>query len=230
MKVLMPNTHEQGFTLIEIVLVLAITGLLFVVAFQGQSQLRYQALFDSSVSKMVQDIAQTRNEATAGVNTTGTGTGAYAGGGGCGAGDYVFAGTSWTADSHVSASRIATFTVDFYNAAIDKSNDPQGVLTGVACKFKSETLTMPSDVMVNSTLVLAKRGVRVLFVRSVTGDLVTCSEASMTASVLPTFGAGACTAPDTAIPAAGLTFSVKDVDGRTSQVLMDPSGLAKRLN
>ncbi|HEY2003863.1 MAG TPA: prepilin-type N-terminal cleavage/methylation domain-containing protein [Candidatus Saccharimonadia bacterium] len=63
-----------GFTLIEIVLVLAISGLLFIIAFAGQRQLRDRATFDGGVNKIVQDINYARTYGTSNVNEVGNGT------------------------------------------------------------------------------------------------------------------------------------------------------------
>ncbi len=67
--------NRGGFTLIEVTLVLAIVGALFVIVFAGQSNLRAQYQFSSSIEKVVTNINSVHNSALTTVNATGTGTG-----------------------------------------------------------------------------------------------------------------------------------------------------------
>jgi prepilin-type N-terminal cleavage/methylation domain-containing protein len=69
----LPFHRNTGFTLIEVIIVMAITGLILVIAFIGQRQLVARARFDSSVNKLVQNITYARNFATSNVNTEGAG-------------------------------------------------------------------------------------------------------------------------------------------------------------
>jgi hypothetical protein len=209
---------------------MAIIGLLFVIVFSGQEQIRSRAEFDAAVSKLVETIGQVRTEATSGVNTTGDGTGS-AHTSGCSNGDYQFAGTAWSADS--SASTNAVFTVDYYKAQIDKSVDPLGEFTGTGCKFATRTITTLSAVRVNVdvTPVLPSnlRGGRVLFVRGLKGGIVTCRATNLTDPVLSSFANGMCVAPNDAVP-SGWKLTLSDSEGHKADVGIDASGLAKRLN
>jgi prepilin-type N-terminal cleavage/methylation domain-containing protein len=64
---------EKGFTLVEVVIVMAISSLLFLIAFIGQRQLRARATFDGAIEKTLQNIAYTRNYALSNVNPGGQG-------------------------------------------------------------------------------------------------------------------------------------------------------------
>jgi prepilin-type N-terminal cleavage/methylation domain-containing protein len=68
----MPNKNA-GFTLIEIILVTAISGLLLVIALSGQHQLQAKARFDAAVDKTIQNLAYARNFALSNVNFSGGG-------------------------------------------------------------------------------------------------------------------------------------------------------------
>jgi prepilin-type N-terminal cleavage/methylation domain-containing protein len=65
--------RQQGFTLIEVMIVLALSGLMLVLAFAGQHQLIARSRFDGEINKMIQDIAYARNYSNANVNIDGTG-------------------------------------------------------------------------------------------------------------------------------------------------------------
>lgn len=73
MKVLMPS--RGGFTLIEVMLVLAITGALLATVFAGQAQLRAGIGFSSDIEKIANNISGVRSQAlTAVSNGDGTST------------------------------------------------------------------------------------------------------------------------------------------------------------
>lgn len=67
---------QFGFTLIEVTLVLAISGLLGAVALAGQTQLRERARFTDSVEFTMNALAKVRNEANTTVQSLGTGANA----------------------------------------------------------------------------------------------------------------------------------------------------------
>jgi prepilin-type N-terminal cleavage/methylation domain-containing protein len=234
LKVLMFKPRQAGFTLIEIVLVMAVTGMIFVIAFVGQRGLRAQAEFDAAVDKMVASIADARNQATAGVNLQGAGEGSNKCGGGPNPGTladarYSFAGTSWTADNAL-ADGIVKF--DYYEAFYGDPDDSGKSPT--ACIFQTQKVTVPSTLRVNVSSPLAQQGGRVLYVRTSNGGLTVCWVADLTVDVLPSFQSASCTAGATLINTTSfpippkLTFS--DADGHTSDVTIDGSGLAKRAN
>ncbi len=205
----MHKRSESGFSLIELILAMAISSSLAVIAFQGQRALRSQADFDSSINKVVSTINDARNEATAGVNIIGTGDGSAGAGGGCAAstpGKTIFRGTSWTFDNTVGS----PIKIDYYKSTPG---------TADVCSFQTQSYLAGGGL---SMKVGATPKGRVLFVRTDTGALDVCPSTGLV-SVLPVFKAGSCAN-------ASVTFSFTDTDGHKSQVLVDGSGLAKRLN
>ncbi len=201
--------RQAGFSLLELILVMAITASLMLVAFVGQRALRSQAQFNGAVDKIVSTVAEAHSEAAAGVNIVGTGDGT-AGCGGLGSGQYVFAGVSWTADNSLAAGLLR---IDYYEA------NP-GV---AACVFDSRSVSLPAGMQVNATNPPATQGGRVLFVRGSDGGVMACTAADLSTDVVGVFAAGSCTA-------GSLTLTFEDGDGHSSQVTIDQSGLAKRDN
>ncbi len=213
----MVRPREAGFTLIEIMLVLAISSSLAVIAFMGQSALRSQAQFDATVNKTVAEINSAHTQSAAGVNTSaladaGTGTNRCAGP----AGNAVFAGTAWTLDNS------GSMRIDYYRTTVDASG--AGV---VACIFSTQSIGMDSPLTISGM----PSGGRVLFVRDQLGALVVCTVPNTNISILPSFTGGACVAPAVTPLAVGTTtFTVKDTDGHKSDIIVDVSGLARRNN
>jgi len=108
------SEESSGFTLIEIVLVFAISGLLFIIAFAGQRQLRDRAGFDASINQIVQDINYARNYAISNVNEIGTGNDTK---------DlYVGANIEWD-ENHINEGFPLTEVEPLYTGA-DSSGDP----------------------------------------------------------------------------------------------------------
>jgi prepilin-type N-terminal cleavage/methylation domain-containing protein len=70
---MMKHTDSKGFTLVETVLVMAITGLMLVFIWAGQRELRDRARFDTAVDQAVANINYARSYARTGVNQEGTG-------------------------------------------------------------------------------------------------------------------------------------------------------------
>jgi len=199
-------------------LALAITSSLAVLAFAGQRGLRSQAQFDADVNKLVSSIADAHNEATAAVNLDGPGDGTedcLTNPAGPAGQTYVFAGVAWSA---IDAPGGGTYRMDFY-AANRK--------TQAACAFDSTVFSIPSAVRVNK----APPGTgiaRSLFVRDDIGGLTVCSVTLAATNVLASFGQGVCAGG--AVGNTPLTLNLSDADGHTSQIQIDPSGLAKRIN
>jgi prepilin-type N-terminal cleavage/methylation domain-containing protein len=210
LKVLMVKiSSRRGFTLIEIIVVMAITGSLLVIAFVGQRSLRSRAQFDASVNKFVASVADARNQALAGVNIVGSGNGT----GTCpsgGSGKYIFAGVAWTADASMAAGPVK---MDYYKA------DP-GV---AACVFSTEQVRVSGSLTVNKLNPPASRGGRILFVRTSTGAVNACPVTDLTANVPAVFTAASCAA-------GSLTLNLEDDDNHTAVVTIDSNGLARRQN
>lgn len=223
----MAKIGQNGFTLIEIVLVIAITGAMFVIIFAGQQRVRSQAQFDASVEQVISTLANAHNEATAGVNQTNGGLGTK----NCDGTDisasttrYLFAGTAWTARDAAAGS---TFTLDYYATPADKNKLARN--GGSACLYDSVTYNIPGKLRVDTPPNGATR--RALFVRDDLGGLIYCSMTTPVVNTNPTvlanFSNAGCSGPASATP---LTITLKDVDGHSSQIQIEASGLAKRLN
>jgi prepilin-type N-terminal cleavage/methylation domain-containing protein len=215
----MAKSNQAGFTLVEVVIALAISSALMVIILVGQRQIRERTAFDASINRLVATTAAVRAEATAGVNIVGNGDGSGAPcPGGNGAYKNVFAGTSLVADSQSGGT--ATFRVNYYKAEIDDDK----AMTGVACIYSTRTVTMPYAVRVNVTNPLPNlRGRQIMYIRTARGGLEVCANPSVTADVSNAFGGAACAAPTGSL-------TIDDDQGRRAQVQIDGSGMAKRLN
>ncbi len=229
----MARQTQAGFTLIEIMLVMAISGMLLVIAFAGQRGIRSRTQFDAAVNKVVSIIANARGEATAGVNVAGSGDGTDKCSGGTNAGDragerYVFAGTSLTAN----ALSPQPLKMDYYKA---KSGD-------TACRFiMDQAIDLHGDLSISANFVdyttspptvgaSIPGGVRVLYVRTDAGDLAVCS-LTLTGDEVPAFRDGRCALPAAPITGtASLRLTLSDADGHISHVDIAPSGLARRVD
>lgn len=206
----MAKSNQQGFTLIEIVLVVAITGLLLSVAFMGQGQLRAQAHFDAAVNKIVSSVNNAHNLATSGVNYIGSGKGQGACPGAPVNGEYIFAGVAWTADG------VSNIRINYYKAV------SQSTSANEACIFATDAVTVPTSVTIKSSIDTgaAAPGASELFIRS--NDLMTVCPTSTSATVInAAFRSGVC-------PEGKLTLTIVDSDGRQAVVEVDKSGLAQR--
>ena len=200
----MSYSSQRGFTLIELILVIAISGALLSLALVGQGQIRAQAQFDASVNKIVSSINDAHNQATAGINSTGAGNGTN----GCtSAPDYVFAGIAWVATGP------GQIRMDYYKAV------PQSTQANESCVFLTQGVSLPSPVRfhVSDTVYQGEA-----FLRS-NDVLNVCPFDQTSGNVSAMFRSGICSAGN-----GQLTLNIYDSDGRTSQVVVDRSGLAQR--
>ena len=204
----MAKLKQTGFTLIEVILVMAISSSLLLVAFVGQGQLRAQAQFDAAVNKLISSIADAHNEATSGVNVVGTGDGTTACPTSVGT-DFVFAGVAWVATGP------GDLRMDYYKAI------PQSASSADSCIFTNQKISIPAPILVNIASAPSLQGGREIFVRKDNGGLDVCPIPNNTTNVADIFRAGAC--------AEGtLVLTITDGTGRKGQVTIDKSGLAQR--
>lgn len=202
LKVLMVKKFQSGFTLIEVSIVFAISGLLILVVFAGQRGLRARTQFDSAVDRVVSSATSARNQTIAAVNTVGIGDGTDACPGG--PGQYVYAGVEWAATNASPA-----ITMRSWKA-----------LPGVrACVFQTETLTLPANVRATSP---SANGGRILFIKNDDGSARTCMVGDQTTPV-ETYFMGTSCAP------SNMQFQLVDNDGHSSTIQVDESGLTRRL-
>lgn len=215
MKVLMARSSQAGFSLVELMLVLAISSSLAVIAFAGQRALRSRAQFDAAVNKIVASVADARNQASSGVNLVGTGVGTSgcAGGAPGGPGNrYAFVGVAVSVQNPPVAGLVR---LDYYKAGpVDES----GLLPGAtSCVYQTQYVELPAP-----DVVVGAEG-RMLFVRGNQGGVNVCPITNMSDDVRNYFrGAGCSTGV--------LTLNLSDGDGHTSRVIIDQSGLARRMN
>lgn len=214
----MVESEQKGFTLIEIVLVMAISGMLFVIALAGQRDLRDRAQFDASINQIVSNISDARNEALANVNLDGTGDGSV-NVAGCPSVPKVtvFAGTSWTADNNLPGTPLM---MEYWKT------DIVGSAGSNSCVFHKQSIGLPwASVSVTANT-------RVLFIRNDLGGLVVCKVSSTNnpgVDERSSFNARACTAPASAIvPGTPLRLFFNDGVGHQGEVDVDSSGLASR--
>ncbi len=213
----MSISKQQGFTLIEVILVIAISGALLMIAFAGQGQLRAQAQFNAAVNKVVSTIADAHNQANAGVDYLGKGTGISD----CGAGggtDYVFGGVAWV------ATPTGDYRMDFYKVI------PQSGSGNDGCIFSTVPISMPSPIKVNASPASSQKvnaspassqGAKEIFIRN--NDVLNiCPVTDNSVDVEALFRFGNCTEGD-------LTLDITDDQGRKGQVKVDKSGLARRI-
>jgi|GEM_PF-2930935 len=219
---------ESGFTLVEIILVMAISASLASIAFIGQRALRSRAQFDSNIEKLVSSVSSAQTQAVAGVNSTnlgtiGTGVDKCAGGPGPSvANPVVFAGTSWTVDSTGAS---VVFTIDSYKAIPGLPGSPPPA----ACVFTSQAIGLPAGVQVSAPAASVGQVSGMLFVRTSSGLLDVCPAAIKSSA--NAFQNTARQSFENATCVNGtLNLTLKDLDGHTADIRVDASGLARRLN
>jgi len=222
----MATRNQAGFTLIELMIVLAISTALLGIVLAGQSELRSRSQFDGSVDKVVSSVVEARDQATAGVNLStssqaGTGVNACTNPGSP-PGEYVFEGVVWSADNSRSGS---PFQFSYYEAGPLSSDHNTLAANAVACTFgtpESIGLLEP-DVQVDAGNPVGQQGGQVLFVRTSSGGLDVCFE-PLGVDPATIFAAGSCA---TGMPP---TLNLSDLSGHTSSVTINASGLAERNN
>jgi prepilin-type N-terminal cleavage/methylation domain-containing protein len=222
----MHRRSQAGFTLVEVILVMAISSLLVLAAWQGQAGLRAQAQFDEGVNRVVTAIADARNEAVAGINTGGAGNGAIKCVGP--ANPYVLAGTMVSFDSSAGGSGV---TLHFYEA----DEPAAGVVGSKACEVTSAVRDISvgvSDFQVSLTQPSTTQGA-VMYIRGANSVLNICYSKNLTQSQLENaFAAAGCVGPqigtvDTLV-GGKMDIKLKDSLGHQAHILIDQSGLPTR--
>jgi prepilin-type N-terminal cleavage/methylation domain-containing protein len=204
-------SNQAGFSLIEVVIVLAIASGMLTMVLAGQQQLRTSANFTAAVDKLIAGIGDTRNQALSGVNighaNVGTGADHPCGG----AGVTQFAGTTWNA----SPGGNTVYTRQVW--AITNSNG-----SIATCADSTQDATISTVVPLTMT---SPGQVQVLYMRNNNGGLQICLIPS-SANAAPDFTSGTCRNNET----NPVTMTVTDGLGNTSRIKIDPaSGLAQRI-
>ena len=213
----MAKHAQAGFTLIEIIIVMAISSLLLMIAWLGQGSLRAQAEFDNAVNKIASSVNDARNQSIAGVNIVGEGNGDDAAPCPGSSGKVMFAGTLWEANNSLPDS---PFKRTYYKTDAGAA----------ACEFQSEAISagFAPDLRITSVSVPGKTATSgsVAFVRTPTGGLVVCPMTDPPATpIKDVFAPGNCPA------GTGYPFAIEFTDdrGHKSRLEVDQSGLAKRM-
>jgi prepilin-type N-terminal cleavage/methylation domain-containing protein len=209
----MSTKNSAGFTLIEIIVVIAISGALFAIIFTGQRQLRSRSSFDAALEQVSSAVADAHNQALAGINTEGPGTGTKnCGLLSAGAAEFEFAGTAL---SVLDAPTGATLRTTYFAAS---RNSPTS-----ACVFSTRDTKLPTLVRLSPSGATQ----RVLYVRDESGGLTICQSTGSDSSMLSSFLAGACASPAYVAPA---DFVFTDPDGMTGTIRVGQNGFATRTN
>jgi len=215
--------QQSGFTLIEVTLVFALSGMLFVIAFAGQQQLRDRAEFDASVNKLVQEFAYARNYSTSNVNTEGLG----------GNTSWVVAGAELELADHHPSGGLAEVEPYYCNPGPE---DASGVLSGTClgslnqipgslalCPHANvpegecfeQGFTDPGLKLtgINEVgIIYLNTGSNVRVCQPIINDAITEQAACSTGMSAP------------------YTIHITDPNGQTGDIQIDTTGLAKRLN
>lgn len=213
LKVLMVRREQAGFTLIEIIFVLAISSIMFTSILVGERYLRSRAQFDANVNRTVSSASEARNQANSAVNVLGDGTGTAK----CSSAsapnpsgvppyqEYVYVGTEWELSS---------------GSPIIKQRSWKAVPGSFACSYSSTTVDIPTNMTVTAP---GPNGGRALFIRDDTGKMHTCLVADTTTDVSAAFAGGSCPSALTT-----LQFTVADNQGHSANIVIDSTGLARR--
>ena len=222
MKPLMVQKNKQaGFTLVEIIIVLAITSSMLVIALAGQRQLRSSATFTAAVDKIIASIADARNQALSGVNATpGAGVGTIPAS--CVdsngravplAGTAYFAGTRWSTSALTTTQAIDTWLNTNNNGAAGACiNATQRQIVGVPVAL---TVRQSTSATVGAQIVFLRRA----------GDIAVCTIPTTVVDPSADYANETCAAGQN----GPMTLRVTDTDGNTALIKIDPAtGLASR--
>lgn len=210
----MVSKAQSGFTLIEIIFVLAISSAMFISILAGERFIRSRAQFDAAINRAIASANEARSMANSVVNAQGDGTGAQRcpqpgapnGNGTFPYSQYIFAGTEWIASRTAPMLRINSWK------AIPG--------TAWSCTFKTTQVDVLDGVYVSSP---GPQGGRVLFLRNDNGTMTTCFMTDTATSAATSFANGSC-------PNALTTqdFTLTDNNGHAATITIDSSGIARR--
>lgn len=220
-----------GFTLVEIMIVMAITSSLIVVAFTGQHALEERASFDNDINATLQDLSYARTDALANVNDVGSGQtlhSAFAGGA------VEVSGTAFNFDTTRSGGDMTALDTIYaiYNAAgnlVRYDDNPYG--NAPSCNASGQAPDCAGheeyfDSLSTQVYTLSRvsgtplTGSQVLFINTDNG-LKVCTSYNLSATYTAVCAASAGT----------IDLTLKNIDGYTSTIEVNgSSGIAKRLN
>ena len=216
-------SQQSGFTLIEITLVFALSGMLFVIAFAGQRQLRDRAEFDGAVNKLVQEYAYARNYSTSNVNTEGLGANT----------SWVVTGAELELADHHPSGGLAEVEPYYCNTA---PGDPPGVLSATCLNSLNQ---VPGSIASCPHANVAEGecfeqgfsdpGLKLTGINEVaiiylnTGNATRVCQPIIDDAITET---AACSSA----MAAPYTFHITDPNGQAADIEIDTSGRARRLN
>jgi prepilin-type N-terminal cleavage/methylation domain-containing protein len=223
--------REAGFTLVEVTLVMAISGALLLIAFAGQSKNRSNANFQAAMDKIVASINDARNQAASGVNVGGIGNGSPAVPAGCAplglTPPIEFAGTSWVAIPKVgSEGSTAGYIVPWIRDEIHPATCP----IATSAVFTSVPVNLSVTYGGPSTPASGTKLPEIMYTRH-GGGLGVCLLDD--GYPVPNFGTAStdegpglgCSAGAGSVPS--LTLTVQDTAGHTGTIKIDPTtGLA----
>jgi prepilin-type N-terminal cleavage/methylation domain-containing protein len=227
--------NESGFTLLELTIVLAITGLLLLGVLSGASYLLRRARFDAAIDQTVQNLNYARNYALANVNTQGPGNTTV----GPGGGPTVFAGAAFEFDTAHTNGELtelkAIYALENPDSTLNSYNDnpyTDCVHPGQAPAPDCAAVEQPFSALATGNYTLKNGSIPITTANIVyinrSGAVLMCGAFNDTQSYNWDCNVGGSTNSNFGQP---FNITITDANGFTSTINVDPaSGFAKRLN